>query len=178
MARTDPTIYMRIPQELKDALDAASAENKRSLTAEVVARLEDSLFKKSSSNGVPHEIAAYITALQNQSVMLDMRADMLKMRLESIGARVIAISQRTVGLDTSTLTDAELEQMEAEIEDLREAESEMVVIRGDLNALQEQRQEVLQHIKSLKSAVSTKVSDLEKVLAEAAARGLKNPADH
>lgn len=31
---------MRIPQELKDALDAASAENKRSLTAEVVARLE------------------------------------------------------------------------------------------------------------------------------------------
>lgn len=40
MARTDPTIYMRIPQELKDKLDAASAENRRSLTAEVVARLE------------------------------------------------------------------------------------------------------------------------------------------
>lgn len=40
MARTDPTIYMRIPQELKDALDKASEENRRSLTAEVVARLQ------------------------------------------------------------------------------------------------------------------------------------------
>lgn len=40
MARNDPTIYMRIPQELKDALDKASEESRRSLTAEVVARLQ------------------------------------------------------------------------------------------------------------------------------------------
>lgn len=43
MARTDPTIYMRIPADLKDRLDQAAEENKRSLTAEVVARLEQSL---------------------------------------------------------------------------------------------------------------------------------------
>ena len=42
MARNDPTIYMRIPQELKDALDKSSEENRRSLTAEVVARLQAS----------------------------------------------------------------------------------------------------------------------------------------
>lgn len=47
MARNDPTIYMRIPQSLKDALDAAALENKRSLTAEVVARLE-----RSAGNGL------------------------------------------------------------------------------------------------------------------------------
>lgn len=40
MARNDPTIYMRIPQELKEKLDAASSESRRSLTAEVVARLQ------------------------------------------------------------------------------------------------------------------------------------------
>ena len=40
MARDDPTIYMRIPQELKDLLDAASEENRRSMTAEVVSRLQ------------------------------------------------------------------------------------------------------------------------------------------
>lgn len=40
MARNDPTIYMRIPQELKDQLDQAAEENRRSLTAEVVARLK------------------------------------------------------------------------------------------------------------------------------------------
>lgn len=39
---------MRIPQSLKDALDAAAIENKRSLTAEVVARLEESLARGSS----------------------------------------------------------------------------------------------------------------------------------
>ncbi len=42
MARSDPQINFRIPQELKDALDSASAENRRSLTAEVVARLQAS----------------------------------------------------------------------------------------------------------------------------------------
>lgn len=49
MARNDPTIYMRIPQSLKDALDAAALENKRSLTAEVVARLEQT-FKEGANS--------------------------------------------------------------------------------------------------------------------------------
>ncbi len=43
MARDDPTIYMRIPQELKHSLDKAAFVNRRSLTAEVVARLQSSL---------------------------------------------------------------------------------------------------------------------------------------
>jgi hypothetical protein len=43
MAREDPTIYMRIPAELKERLDSASKAAGRSLTAEVVARLTDSL---------------------------------------------------------------------------------------------------------------------------------------
>lgn len=42
MARDDPQINLRIPLELKERLDAASAQKKRSLTAEVVARLEAS----------------------------------------------------------------------------------------------------------------------------------------
>jgi uncharacterized protein (DUF1778 family) len=42
MARDDPQINLRIPTDLKDRLDHASDKNKRSLTAEVVARLEES----------------------------------------------------------------------------------------------------------------------------------------
>ncbi|MFL9892426.1 Arc family DNA-binding protein [Paraburkholderia sp. RL17-381-BIF-C] len=42
MARDDPQINLRIPLELKERLDAASSQKKRSLTAEVVARLEAS----------------------------------------------------------------------------------------------------------------------------------------
>ena len=43
MARTDLQINIRIPHDLKDRLDAASTSASRSLTAEVVQRLEQSL---------------------------------------------------------------------------------------------------------------------------------------
>lgn len=56
MARNDPTIYMRIPQELKEKLDAASEENRRSMTAEVVARLQASFDK-----GKDKPISTYAT---------------------------------------------------------------------------------------------------------------------
>ena len=42
MARDEPQINLRIPDDLKDRLDHASTTNTRSLTAEVVARLEES----------------------------------------------------------------------------------------------------------------------------------------
>lgn len=42
MAREDPTIYMRIPADLKTRLDEAAAKARRSLTAEVVGRLQTS----------------------------------------------------------------------------------------------------------------------------------------
>ncbi|WP_321894537.1 Arc family DNA-binding protein [Paraburkholderia heleia] len=51
MARDDPQINLRIPAALKDRLDEASAQSKRSLTAEVVARLEESFDTGSSK---PH----------------------------------------------------------------------------------------------------------------------------
>ena len=42
MARTDPQLNFRCPQELRDKLEQAAANKKRSLTSEVVARLERS----------------------------------------------------------------------------------------------------------------------------------------
>lgn len=40
MARTDPQVNFRIPSELKDKLDNAAKENGRTLTAELILRLE------------------------------------------------------------------------------------------------------------------------------------------
>lgn len=178
MSREDPQMKIRLPADLKDQIEAAAKVAGRSMNAEIVARLEESLTRQQTSNGIPTEIAAYLAALQNRSLMLDMRADMLKMRLDSIGARVIALAKRTVSVDTSELSDAELERMESEIEELREAETEMDGIRSELKALQDERQEVLQSIRSAQSTVSAKVVELEKALADAAARGLKTPGDH
>jgi hypothetical protein len=42
MARNDPQVNLRMPEALKTALDTAAQGNNRSLTAEIVARLETS----------------------------------------------------------------------------------------------------------------------------------------
>lgn len=40
MARGDQQLKFRVPAELKESLDAAAAANRRSLNAEIIARLE------------------------------------------------------------------------------------------------------------------------------------------
>lgn len=40
MARTDPQVNFRIPAQLKDKLDNAAKENGRTITAELILRLE------------------------------------------------------------------------------------------------------------------------------------------
>lgn len=42
MARNDPQINLRIPENLKALVEEAAADNKRSMTAEIIARLEAS----------------------------------------------------------------------------------------------------------------------------------------
>lgn len=45
MSRADPQINIRVPVELKKEIEHAAIENSRSLNAEVVHRLQDSLNK-------------------------------------------------------------------------------------------------------------------------------------
>lgn len=45
MARSDPQVNIRMPQALKERLEAASAETNRSLNGEIVARLEQSFLE-------------------------------------------------------------------------------------------------------------------------------------
>lgn len=42
MSRSDPQVNFRMPAELKAKLEEAAARNKRSTTAEIVSRLEES----------------------------------------------------------------------------------------------------------------------------------------
>lgn len=52
MARSDPQLNFRIPVELRDKLDAAARENNRSLTGELIARLERTFSDAPAVNGV------------------------------------------------------------------------------------------------------------------------------
>ncbi|MGH1475294.1 Arc family DNA-binding protein [Yersinia proxima] len=45
MARDEPKVNIRLPQELKDKLHELAAKNKRSVNAEVVAAIEEALIK-------------------------------------------------------------------------------------------------------------------------------------
>jgi hypothetical protein len=52
MARSDPQLNFRIPVELRDKLDAAARENNRSLTGELIARLERTFSDEPAVNGI------------------------------------------------------------------------------------------------------------------------------
>lgn len=46
MSRTDPQFKLRLPLELKEQIEAAAEENHRSMNAEIVARLQESLVER------------------------------------------------------------------------------------------------------------------------------------
>lgn len=102
MARTDPTIYMRIPEDLKEALDKAAAVNKRSLTAEVVARLQHSIETTPDwSRTFPRAAAALEAPTDRRFV----DAVLTLQRLERLQAedRVQALEAQVVQMDGQAL---------------------------------------------------------------------------
>lgn len=49
MARDDPHFRLRIPDQLKRQIESIAADNSRSINAEIVSRLQDSLFGSSKA---------------------------------------------------------------------------------------------------------------------------------
>ncbi|NYT67980.1 Arc family DNA-binding protein [Pusillimonas noertemannii] len=73
MARTDPQVNFRMPQELRDKLDDAARTSGRTLTAEIVARLELTLSDISSTYGGAELRFAMMKVLRHEefSLLLD-----------------------------------------------------------------------------------------------------------
>nr|WP_140414509.1 Arc family DNA-binding protein [Yersinia intermedia] len=55
MARDEPKVNIRLPQELKDQLHELAAKNKRSVNAEVVAAIESAIYTARSIEGITDE---------------------------------------------------------------------------------------------------------------------------
>ncbi|MNO67539.1 Arc-like DNA binding domain protein [compost metagenome] len=53
MSRTDPQFNLRIPEALRDKVMVAAKENKRSATAEILARLEESFVGEGLDSNLP-----------------------------------------------------------------------------------------------------------------------------
>ncbi|WKN20801.1 Arc family DNA-binding protein [Azotobacter vinelandii] len=80
MSRTDPQFNLRIPQELRDRVMAAAQANKRSATAEILARLEASFEPAHESSIVFDEQASpdssYTSSAQLIGALTEVQAQM------------------------------------------------------------------------------------------------------
>lgn len=94
MARSDPTIYLRIPADLKAQLDAAADAGRRSFTAEAVARLQSTFSRQPDLFGAEADLAHRVAErkleeklelLNSQLASVRLHADVIALRLD--GAR-------------------------------------------------------------------------------------------
>lgn len=139
MARNDPTIYMRIPQTLKDALDAAALENKRSLTAEVVARLEASFSAPVEMPYGTHlfHIFELRTAIRNQEARaIDLQSEISRHKKRE-ALFINAAKSQPAGTKESAVL--ELEAIAAGIS-AEESENELSAVMRKIDSLRAQTQ--------------------------------------
>lgn len=107
MARTDPQVNVRMPSKLKSELEAAATASGRSLTAEIVYRLESSLldeeFRALAEEGTDlagqmgemlkkqyRQIEQRDKTIQNMAEMMQVSARQIEQLQEIIEKRLLA----------------------------------------------------------------------------------------
>ncbi|CAB3784224.1 Arc family DNA-binding protein [Pararobbsia alpina] len=78
MARSDPQVNIRMPQELKGRLDAASEGARRSLNLEIVRRLEDSFSESSAHKQTEAALKTFVAASEAQKQIIDVQRRLLE----------------------------------------------------------------------------------------------------
>lgn len=66
MARNDPQVNFRIPADLKDKLQQSADENSRSITAELVLRLESSFQQVRDTHPTQSEILQALAEVKDE----------------------------------------------------------------------------------------------------------------
>jgi phage shock protein A len=94
MARTDPQVNIRLPADLKARLDEHAAKEGRSLTAEVVYRLELSFaagqYRGAAEHGLDlaKQLAETVKGLQQQLKERDEAMQRMSAFIDTMGARM------------------------------------------------------------------------------------------
>jgi uncharacterized protein (DUF1778 family) len=148
MARSEPQINLRIPAELKDLLDRAAAENKRSLTAEVVGRLEGS-FAAAVSDVTANaltirlaelEVDLHVARLEGDGRLLDahyaagaaleaVQFNKVKGLARPLDAQTIKEVQEIYRDAKEILDDQSADDIEATVKQLKEAHKRLGVLK-------------------------------------------------
>lgn len=86
MAREDLHFRLRIPEELKHRIEKAAAGSHRSMTAEIVARLENSFANDVVvTRADPSQTEAFTESLDRTRELLDFMSSMISMAAEGRG---------------------------------------------------------------------------------------------
>lgn len=105
MSRAHPQVNFRIPPDLKEQLEQAAKENHRSITAELVARLEETFEIEESLKAVAP--GAPVTG--TSGLLMDLHNELEELKHESFSISVGANSERI---------EQHMEQTEASIANL------------------------------------------------------------
>lgn len=124
MSREDSQFKLRMPFDLREIIEEAARESKRSLNAEIVARLEMTALKESSRGTlIPAEKARQMSEIARQSIPSTM-----KMRILEAVDRAVSMGHTTASV---SLKDLELDSIpESDAEELYDSFSEMLGAAG------------------------------------------------
>lgn len=131
MARNDPQINIRIPAKLKKSLEAAATENNRSVTSEIVERLEQSVSGPKHPPNIFVRLEALPYGSETQEVSLgtffENFSRTVKATLDELNQNRPVATQMERGLDTLAPTLEESDEDKAIAEEA--AESVRTIIR-------------------------------------------------
>lgn len=95
MARTDTQVNIRMPDELKAQLDNAAVDSRRSLTAEIVARLQASF--ESTVTAAKRSLSDREQELILQIARLDMYLEELRAQQERLRDQLVMVDSESPG---------------------------------------------------------------------------------
>ena len=116
MSRDHQQLRVRVPPELKDSLDKAAEENNRTLTAEIVHRLQQSF--ESSSEPIVHEMKFKVSDNHISASSEDKKLKGLLARMMEI----LEIAEKDEAREI--VEENEAYERNAELDDLERKESE------------------------------------------------------
>jgi hypothetical protein len=116
MSREDSQFKLRLPADLREQIEQAAQESKRSLNAEIVARLEESHFRTGQVDAIPSAKKAREMAAQSRKrTAIEIRKEVLSELQIAInkGATMAQVDLRDMGLDE--MSDAEHEETTGDV---------------------------------------------------------------
>lgn len=116
MSREDSQFKLRLPAVLREQIELAAQESKRSLNAEIVARLEESHFRNGQVDAIPSARKARELAAQSRKrTAVEVRKEVLSELQIAInkGSSIAHVDLRDMGLDE--MSDSEHDEITGEI---------------------------------------------------------------